>query len=259
MNVFLSRQRSAAIEYPESDGRPIAENTLQFEWIVTLKGGVETLFRDDPSVFVAGDLLWYPVEGKPTLRTAPDVMVVFGRPKGHRGSYQQWHEEGIAPQVVFEVLSPGNRAGEMERKFQIYDRFGVQEYYIYDPDRGDLVGWRRGDDGLELIPEMMGFQSPRLKILFEPGEGPNNLRIIGSDGRPFATYLEVVERAEAEHVRAEAEHARAEAEQARAEAEHARAEAERVRAETERLRAERLADKLLELGVDPANLLNPNE
>jgi Uma2 family endonuclease len=236
MSTFISLPRSAAIEYPDSDGRPMAENTLQFEWIVTLNGGVEALYRDDPNVFVAGDLLWYPVEGKPTLRTAPDVMVVFGRPKGYRGSYQQWNEEGIAPQVVFEVLSPGNRAGEMERKFQIYDCQGVEEYYIYDPERGDLVGWRRVGDDLELIPEMMGFVSPWLKIRFEPGEGPNNLKIIGSDGRPFATYLELVELVEAEHERAEAEH---------------------ERAETERYRAEQLARKLQELGVDPSDVLNP--
>ena len=252
MNTFISPPRSAAIEYPDSDGRPMAENTLQFEWIVTLKGGVEALYRDDPNVFVAGDLLWYPVEGKPTLRTAPDVMVVFGRPKGYRGSYQQWNEGGIAPQVVFEVLSPGNRAGEMERKFQIYDRQGVQEYYIYDPERGDLVGWRRVDDGLELIPEMMGFVSHWLKIRFEPGEGPNNLKIIGLDGRPFATYLELVERAEAEHKRAETEHERAETE-------HKRAEVEHERAETERSRAEQLARKLQELGVDLSDVLDSPE
>ncbi len=32
-------------------------------------------------------------------------MVVFGRPKGDRGSYKQWLENQIAPQVVFEILS----------------------------------------------------------------------------------------------------------------------------------------------------------
>jgi Uma2 family endonuclease len=60
---------------------------------------------------------------------APDAMVAFGRPKGHRGSYMQWRGGGIAPQVVFEVLSPDNRAGELARKFQFYERFGVEEYY----------------------------------------------------------------------------------------------------------------------------------
>ena len=87
-----------------------------------------------------------PSRGTPASVPQPDVMVVFGRPKGNRGSYMQWEEGDIPPQVVFEILSPGNRAGEMERKFQFYERYGVEEYYIYDPDRGDLVGWRRADD-----------------------------------------------------------------------------------------------------------------
>src|SRR5438045_2562323 len=92
------------IEYPDSDGEPIAENTLQYEWIVTLKGNIEAIFANDRDVFVAGDLLWYPVEGDPTTRTATDVLVAFGRPKGRRGSYMQWVENGIPPHVVMEVL-----------------------------------------------------------------------------------------------------------------------------------------------------------
>ncbi len=108
------------VVYPESDGQPMADNTVQFQWITTIKGGLDAVFMNDPNVFVAGDLLWYPVEGDNTIRRAPDVMVVFGRPKGHRGSYLQWREDNIAPQVVFEILSPGNRLGESERKFAFY-------------------------------------------------------------------------------------------------------------------------------------------
>src|SRR5580704_8781723 len=89
-----------AIEYPDCDGEPMSDNTLQFKWIVVIKENLEAVFRDDPQVFVAGDLLWYPVEGQPTIRAAPDTLVAFGRPKGHRGSYRQWEEKNIAPQVV---------------------------------------------------------------------------------------------------------------------------------------------------------------
>lgn len=69
------------------------------------------LFADGEDVCVATDLLWYPVEGRPDIRTAPEVMLSFGRPKGHRSSYKQWEEGGLAPQVVFEVLSPSNETG----------------------------------------------------------------------------------------------------------------------------------------------------
>jgi hypothetical protein len=81
--------------------------------------------------------------------------------------------------------------------------YGVEEYYIYNPDNGDLLGWRRGDGGLEEITEMNGHVSQRLGIRFEPGEGPNNLRILGPDGQRFLTHQELMEQVEAERQRAE--------------------------------------------------------
>ncbi len=69
MNTATSSQPRSKIVYPETDGEPMAENTLQFQWIVTIKEGLEAVFLDQPDVFVAGDLFWYPVEGDPTTRT----------------------------------------------------------------------------------------------------------------------------------------------------------------------------------------------
>jgi Uma2 family endonuclease len=223
MSTITTKPERSAIEYPEDNGERMAENSLQFKWIVLFKEGLETLYRHAPDVFVAGDLLWYPVEGEPKICQAPDTMVVFGRPKGYRGSYKQWEEGGIGPQVVFEILSPGNRAALLLLKFQFYERYGVEEYYIYDPDDGELVGWLRGATGLEMVKEMRGHVSPRLGIRFEPGEGPDNLRIIDLHGLPFATHQELTERAEAE----------------------------RHRAEAERHRADQLVAKLRELGIEP--------
>ena len=76
----------------------MSDNTLQNDWMVTIKGGLSTLFLKDPNVFVACDLLWYPVQGDPNKRIGPDVMVVFGRPKGRRGAYKQWEcDAGSSP------------------------------------------------------------------------------------------------------------------------------------------------------------------
>ena len=121
MSTTITESQPTAVYYPDDDGQPMSDNTLQFKWIVLIKEGLETLFRHNPHIFVAGNLLWYPVEGQPGLRQAPDVMVVIGRPKGDRGSYKQWEENGIAPQVVFEVLSPGNRFNQMLQKFRFYE------------------------------------------------------------------------------------------------------------------------------------------
>ena len=217
-----------AVVYPESDGLPMAENTRQFRWIVTIQGGLEALYRDNPNVFVAGDLLWYPIEGNNTIRVAPDALVVFGRPRGDRGSYLQWLEGNIAPQVTFEVLSPGNRPGKLVDKFKFYERYGVDEYYVWDPDTGDLSGWLRNNGELEAIAEMNGWVSPRLNVRFELVEG--DLRLYGPDGKRFATYIELVE--QRDQLVAQNENAQSSVDQAQQ-------------------RAERLAAQLKALGVEP--------
>jgi Uma2 family endonuclease len=131
------------IVYPDSDGQPLADNTRQYQYIITIQVGLDSLFAAQPDVFVAGKLFWYPVEGRPGIHTAPDVLVAFGRPKGHRGFYRQWQERGVAPQVVFEILSPGNTWHEMYEKRKFYECYGVQEYYEYDPDGGRMEIWPR--------------------------------------------------------------------------------------------------------------------
>ena len=237
-----------AIIYPESDGQPMADNTLQFRWITVVQGNLAALFVDRPDVFVAGDLLWYPVEGRPDIRRAPDVMVAIGRPKGDRGAYLQWEEGGEPPQVVFEIWSPGNTVDEMERKHEFYERYGVSEYYLIGPQRGDATGWVRQGDQLHAIDELNGWISPLLGVRFAvTGEG---VRLFYPDGRPFLTFEELAraraeaeERARTEAAAREAEaRARVEAEE-RAQREAAAREAEaraRVEAE-ERARAEAAA------------------
>jgi hypothetical protein len=178
------------INYPESDGKPMADNTKQFHWITVIKQNLDCLFAQDPQVFIAGDLFWYPVEGRPNIVTAPDVLVVFGRLKGDRGSYKQWEENNIAPQVVFEILSPSNSKTEMEKKLIFYDRYGVEEYYIYDPDYQQLEGWLRGDNNsLENILTIFNWVSPRLGIRFEQSE--QELKLYRPDGTPFHSYNEI--------------------------------------------------------------------
>lgn len=172
----------------------MADNTKQFRWITVIYYNLEWLFADDSNVFVAGDLLWYPVEGNNKLRQAPDVMVVFGRPKGDRGSYMQWKEENIAPQVVFEILSPGNTLTEMNKKQVFYDRYGVEEYYLYDPEKNDLSGWLRDGERLDVIDSMDNWTSPRLGIRFNLSE--EELQLIRPDSQPFVSYVEIARRLE---------------------------------------------------------------
>ena len=250
MTLALDRQ----IIYPDSDGQPMADNTEQFQWIVLLKENLECLFANDANVFVGGDLLWYAVEGHPEIRVAPDVMVALGRPKGRRGSYRQWQENNQPPQVVFEILSPGNTLKEMAKKLKFYDDHGVEEYYIYNPDTNDLAGFQRQNGELIIIDEIENWVSPRLGIRFELTA--ETLFVYYPDGRRFLTTVELTELSQQESQRAEQEAQRAEQEAQRAEQEAQRAEQEAQRAEQESQRAEqaemeldRLRALLVEAGI----------
>jgi Uma2 family endonuclease len=241
----FERDLDDLIVYPESDGKPMADNTLQFRWIVMLQGGLDAVFKDQPDVFVAGDLLWYPVEGQPEIRVAPDALVVFGRPKGDRGSYLQWKEDGITPQVVFEVLSPGNSIAEMERKREFYERYGVEEYYLYDPDKRVLQGWLRKNNRLVEIAQPAGWVSPRLGIRFERGEKPaDEWRVYGPDDRVFVSYVEMAEqRNQAEQ---QARQAKQQVQQERSQRQIAEQQAQQAKQQAEQERSQRqMAEQLL--------------
>ena len=221
----------------------MAESTLQFDWIVKLKENLEILFADRPDVFVAGDLFWYPVPDRQVSDPlAPDAMVVFGRPKGPRGSYKQWEEDGIAPQVVFEVQSPSNSVRELRDKLDFYDTYGAEEYYLYDPERNRLDIWLRQAGRLAPVAHVNGWTSPRLGIRF--ALRPQTMEVFDPAGRPFLSPVELARQAREAEAQARELELRARQEQARA----AEADARAVRADA---RAERLAERLRALGIDP--------
>lgn len=221
--------------YPDSDGKPMAENTLQYRWIVRLVTNLKHLLKDQ-TAFVAGDLLWYPVqvEKPPAPAQAPDAMVVLGRPNGDRGSYKQWEEDDTAPQVVFEILSPSNTAREMLAKQEFYSKHGVLEMFFYDPQSHDFWGLVRShpDEGFTpVMPLNLPWTSPTLKIRFELS--PTGLAIFHPDGEAFKEPGEFIE------------------ERNTIQQERDAIQQERDAAQQER---DRLAAKLRELGVDPEQL-----
>jgi Uma2 family endonuclease len=240
---------SAQLLYPDSDGKPIANNTEQYEWIVRLVTNLKHLLKNEVA-FVAGDLLWYPVEVEepPAPRQAPDVMVALGRPAGYRGSYKQWQEDNIAPQVVFEILSPSNTRREMAEKQKFYEDYGVLESYYYDPERKDFWGFVRSqpDDICTLITALyLPWTSPLLQIKFELMA--DGLAVFHPNGEPFA---------EPETMFLERDAARLAEQEARAERDRAQAERDRalLREEQTQAKLNQALAKLQELGIDPDTL-----
>ena len=211
-NEFKKRVFSQAEGYPDSDGKPLADNTLQALWIIMLYNNIRGALDLDHN-FVAADHLWFPIEGDPKTRIAPDVMVVLGRPDGYRGSYKQWLEEGMAPQVVFEVLSPSNTHTEMMEKLRFYEKFGVEEFVILDPEKGEFNAYLRREGKLVLETQTEeGWQSPTLEVAFSIESG--KLKAYQKDGSPFKTFNQL--KSEKEELESEKDQALSEIEKLKA-------------------------------------------
>ncbi|MBE9136418.1 Uma2 family endonuclease [Nodosilinea sp. LEGE 07088] len=207
--------------YPDSDGQPMADNTKQYRWIVRLVSNLRNLLQGQ-TAFVAGDLLWYPVQvdAPPVPSQAPDAMVVLGRPDGDRSSYKQWKEDNIPPQVVFEIISPSNSATEISQKQAFYDRYGVLEMFFYDPDNFEFWGLTRQapDERLVLLTRLnLPWTSPALGVTFDMFE--DGLALFYPNGERFKDPEELYQE----------------------------------RNQTQR-KLDRAMEKLRELGIDPSEL-----
>ncbi|MDB9518149.1 Uma2 family endonuclease [Roseofilum reptotaenium CS-1145] len=251
---LLSQSQIDARLYPESDGKPMADNTVQFRLITTIVGGLSALFQERDDVFVVGDLLWYPrkagtltvVEQSLPFSQAPDIMVVFGVENKDRGSYKQWEEGNIVPQVAMEIVSPSNSKGEMEDKFRFYDYYGVEEYYVYNPQRNQLQGWLRRGGFLTEIPQMEGWTSPLLGVSFSTLSP--ELQVFAPSGEVFGTYEEMV--VERDRQRERADGAELERDRQRQETERQQQRADSAESDLQQLR-----EKLRQLNIDPDSLL----
>ena len=128
--------------YPSSDYEgpaEQAENHYQFKTLTDTAWTLKTRFRDDPAVYVAGDMFIYYRFGDITSRLAPDVFVAAGVKGDHpRYSWRTW-TEGRAPQFVLEVASESTWRYDACEKRRIYARMGVLEYWRFDPEMGKYL------------------------------------------------------------------------------------------------------------------------
>jgi Uma2 family endonuclease len=148
-------RKPVEIEYPESDGRPMAESDLHRDIMVDLINRLRERFATRKDVYVSGNLLVYYEEGRPRTSLAPDCMVVLGVPDTRRRVYKTW-EEGAFPSVVFEITSESTRWEDMRTKFEIYEKlWQVKEYFLFDPVEEylepSLVGYRMNRGELKQI------------------------------------------------------------------------------------------------------------
>ena len=120
------------IDYPDSDGLPMAESESQFWPILYVGSALDRYYQARDDVYVVGNLLLYYQEGDPGKSVSPDLMVVLGASKHIRSSYRLW-EEPKAPDFVLEIASESTHRIDRGVKRDIYASMGVLEYWQYDP------------------------------------------------------------------------------------------------------------------------------
>lgn len=242
------------IYYPESDGQPMAETDIHRNLMTELIGELEAFFRHDPTVYVSGNLLLYYEKGNAKKNVSPDVFVVKGVSKEERRIYKLW-DEGKAPDVVMELSSRRTWGDDLQKKWRLYARLGVQEYYIFDPEydyldpalaayrlkRGELVKVKVKNR--RVLSEALGLE------LVDTGK---TLRFYNPETRQFLPT-----RSEAEAAQQQAE-ARAQAEAQARQVAELRAQTEAQARQVAELRAQEAEAELSRLREELARLKSPS-
>lgn len=235
---------STEIEYPDTDGLPMAESDFQRQYLSYAVEVLRIYFQNHADVYVSGNLFIYYEQGNPKAVVAPDVFVIFGVARRDRFSYKLWQEENKAPDFVLEITSKSTLSEDQGVKRGVYAFLGVREYFQYDPT-GDYLEPQL--KGLRLVE---GNYQPMPTTVLPDGSLVLMSEVLALELRVQADSLRFYNPATGEKLLShqESEQARTEAEQARMEAEQARVEAEQARVEAERALQEAVL-RLLQLGL----------
>ena len=144
------------IDYPSSDGKPMAESGITRFYLTHSVEALDIYFQNQPDVYVSGNSFIYYEQGNRAAVISPDIYVVLGVRKRQRLSYKLWKEGNIPPAFVLEITSETTQEEDQEIKPGIYRALGVREYFQYDPS-GDylnpiLQGLRLVNGRYESIP-----------------------------------------------------------------------------------------------------------
>lgn len=176
------------IEYPTSDGQPMAETIEHQTVMIDLILGLRHRYAAVPDVWVGGNFFLCYDRGNPRACVAPDVLLAKGVAKWNRPNYLLWKER--APSLIVEVTSRKTQRKDQHFKKLLYERIGVEEYILFDPLdeylRPRLQGNRRARGRYQPIPleSQGGLLSRTTGLRFQP-EG-ERLRLVDAvTGEPL--------------------------------------------------------------------------
>ena len=147
------------VDYPDSDGLPMAENEFQFRSILYANSALAAYYRAHDDVYVVGNLLLYyepsPRPGVPGKSVSPDLMVVLGAP--NTCARPTCSGKSRRRRILFWKLPPKSTyRSDVGDKRDTYAGIGVSEYWLYDPIGGyhdpRLQGFRLIEGRYEPLP-----------------------------------------------------------------------------------------------------------
>ncbi len=195
MSAVLKLKKRAEIYYPERNGKPMGETDYHIQTITYLYQALNAFFATTTDVKVLADIMFYYEEGNPRKVFSPDVMVVKGVGKHPRRSYKLWEEKQF-PQVIFEISSRKTWGEDLNKKWFLYQQFGVKEYYIFDPEYDylpePLIAYRVKRGELKQVSvKNKRIYSEELKLeIVDTGEG---LRFFNPETKEFLRTLSEAE------------------------------------------------------------------
>jgi Uma2 family endonuclease len=95
----------------------------------------------------------------------PDIIVILKSNQNQINEFGRF--EGV-PDLLVEVLSPSNKEYDLIKKKDLYEKFGVKEYWIVDPETKLALGFVLNGNAYDKISEEIGkISSPLLNADFD--------------------------------------------------------------------------------------------
>lgn len=195
------------VDYPTSDGKPMAETPLHMRVMWDLIQTLIAWFASDSMVYVWGNMFLYYEEGDTRKNVSPEVMLIKGVPKDKfRDTFKVWEEGGKTPNAIIEVSSKSTSIEDEVEKFQLYqDVLRVEEYFLFDPRaeylKPPLKGYRLVRGKYQSIKAVAGRLPSKVLGLHLEGNGQELRLYDPRTGAWLPTPVEARESAEAEVLR----------------------------------------------------------
>lgn len=132
--IFEERYLEDLTEYPAELKKEMGETALHYLLGSEFFHLLRTFFAERNDISVAANQMVYYEKRNTKKWLAPDVFICFGVENKLRRTFKVW-EEGVFPQVVVEIASDSTFENDLGGKRLDYERLGVEEYYLLDPER----------------------------------------------------------------------------------------------------------------------------